>query len=220
MKCNQNNTCIYNPLRYNPEKHARNVYKNPIKYSEHGECPHRKDGNCFNNELQVAHIAKLRNTIIRHRAFLIATADYVKVDEHISYTDEKFIKSIGGEVTTFHNPKLGRTDRYVKINGWKSGTVKDYLKGFVSYLLAESFNYAKHTPILDKFTSINIEKWSDGVKVRLMGDIEDFNDPDIFNWETDEDEDYIWYCKQVDNIRMMIREPKPLKKEGELNTER
>ncbi len=220
MKCTEDNRCISNPKRYDPAKHARNTLKKPVQYWEHGDCPYRKDGNCNSVGRQLARIERLRDVVRKYRAFLETTKDWKIVKENISFRDQNFIRSIGGEVTSFNNPKLGRTDWFVKLKDWKSGTLQDYLNGFVSYHYKEISDYAKSTQLLDRFTMITKEKWSDGIKLRLMGDIEDFNDPDIFNWETDEDEDYIWYYKEVDNIRMIIRETKPSRKEGEFNTER
>ena len=220
MKCTEDNRCISNPKRYDPAKHARNTLKKPVQYWEHGDCPYRKDGNCNSVGRQLARIERLRDVVRKYRAFLETTKDWKIVKENISFRDQNFIRSIGGEITSFNNPKLGRTDWFVKLKDWKSGTLQDYLNGFVSYHYKEISDYAKSTQLLDRFTMITKEKWSDGIKLRLMGDIEDFNDPDIFNWETDEDEDYIWYYKEVDNIRMIIRETKPSRKEGEFNTER
>lgn len=220
MKCYEDNRCLSNPLRYDPAKHARNTLRRPVQYSEHGECPYRKNGLCHCVGLQVARIRILREQVRKYRVYLETVKGWKIVNENISFTDENFIRSIGGEITSFNNPKLGRTDWYVNLSGWKSGTLQDYLKGFVSYHMKEILNYAKESPILDKFTTITKEKWSDGIKLRLMGDVENFNDPDVYNWENEEDENHIWYFKEVDNIRMIIRETKPFRKEGEFNTER
>lgn len=132
MKCDANNTCLFNPLRCDPHKTARNTFRNPVKYHEHGECPYRRDGVCNCIEKQVIRIGSLRAKIVKYWAFLEAIKGWKIVKENISFTDETFIRSIGGEITSFNNPKLGRTDWFVKLKDWKSGTLQDYLNGFVS----------------------------------------------------------------------------------------
>lgn len=224
MKCKNDNACNHNPLRYNPEKHARNIYKNPVKYHEHGECPYRNEGNCNCIEKQIIRIEQLRDQVIKYRAFIEATKGWKIVKEHISFRDQNFIRSIGGEITSFNNPKLGRTDWFVKLKDWKDGTLYEYLSGFIDYNLEYisliSLNYGK---LVDRFDMVKITKLP--LRITLFGEIENFNDPDIYNWQSGNDEDgNTWFYKDttVHNVKVCIhiRETKPSRKEGEFNTER
>lgn len=204
MKCKSDNACLSNPLRYDPYKHGRNTFRNPVKYYEHGECPYRIDGMCNCVSLQVARIKTLRNQVIKYWGFLEAIKGWKIVKENISFSDENFIRSIGGEVTSFNNPKLGRTDWYVRLSGWKSGTLQDYLKGFVSrnleYIGDISINYSD---LLKRFDMIKI---TDN-KIQLFGELENFNDDSVFNWDTDEDVEFnTWFSKEfkVNGKRVII----------------
>jgi hypothetical protein len=194
MKCDANNTCSFNPLRYDPYKHDRNTFKNPVKYHEHGECPYRVDGACKCIKKQVARIRQLRDQAIKYWGFLEAIKGWKIVKENISFRDETFIRSIGGEITSFNNPKLGRTDWYVKLNDWKSGTLQDYLNGFVSrnleYIGNISINYFD---LVKRFDMIKITD----KKIELFGELENFNDDSIFDWNTDEDVEFnTWFSKE------------------------
>jgi len=222
MKCYEDNRCMSNPKRYEPDKHARNTFKRPVQYWEHGECPYRKDGNCLSIGRQIARIERLRDVVRKYRDFLEKTKGWKIVKENISFTDETFIRSIGGEITSFNNPKLGRTDWFVKLKDWKSGTLQDYLNGFVSrnleYIGNISINYSD---LVKRFDMIKITD----KKIELFGEIENFNDDSIFNWQSGNDEDgNTWFYKDttVHNVKVCIhiRETKPVKDDGEFNTER
>lgn len=194
MKCYEDNRCLSNPLRYDPAKHARNTLRRPVQYSEHGECPYRKNGLCHCVGLQVARIRILREQVRKYRVYLETVKGWKIVNENISFTDENFIRSIGGEITSFNNPKLGRTDWYVKLKNWKSGTLQDYLNGFIlrnlEYIGNISINYSD---LLKRFDMIKI---TDN-KIQLFGELENFNDDSIFDWDTDEDVEFnTWFSKE------------------------
>jgi hypothetical protein len=204
MKCYEDNRCLSNPLRYDPAKHARNTLRRPVQYSEHGECPYRKNGLCHCVGLQVARIRILREQVKKYRVYLETVKGWKIVKENISFTDENFIRSIGGEVTSFNNPKLGRTDWYVRLSGWKSGTLQDYLNGFVSrdleYIGDISINYSD---LLKRFDMIKITD----KKIELFGELENFNDDSVFNWDTDEDVEFnTWFSKEfkVNGKRVIV----------------
>lgn len=224
MKCTEDNRCISNPKRYDPAKHARNTLKKPVQYWEHGDCPYRKDGNCNSVGRQLARIERLRDVVRKYRAFLETTKDWKIVKENISFRDQNFIRSIGGEITSFNNPKLGRTDWFVKLKDWKDGTLYEYLSGFIDYNLEYisliSLNYGK---LVDRFDMVKITKLP--LRITLFGEIENFNDPDIYNWQSCDDENGdTWFYKDttVHNVKVCIhiRETKPVKDDGEFNTER
>jgi hypothetical protein len=204
MKCTEDNRCISNPKRYDPAKHARNTLKKPVQYWEHGDCPYRKDGNCNSVGRQLARIERLRDVVRKYRAFLETIKDWKIVKENISFRDQNFIRSIGGEITSFNNPKLGRTDWFVKIKDWKSGTLQDYLGGFVSrnleYIGNISMNYSD---LVKRFDMIKITD----KKIELFGELDNFNDNSIFDWNTDEDVEFnTWFSKEftVNGKRVIV----------------
>ena len=127
-------------------------------------------------------------------------------------------------MTSFNNPKLGRTDWFVKLKDWKDGTLYEYLSGFIDYNLEYisliSLNYHK---LVDRFDMVKITKLP--LRITLFGEIENFNDPDIYNWQSCDDENGdTWFYKDttVHNVKVCIhiRETKPVKNDGEFNTER
>lgn len=225
MKCNKTNACLGNPNRKSQKDDlARNYSRQPIREHEHGECPFRKNGKCTSDDMQIKRIRLLRQTIKDYRVY----ADEVKqgIGFKYEFTLKENLTKYGFKVKELVNPKNpNERNMYAfGLTGYKGGTVYDYLEGLVAYQLDKiDPTFISYVDLLKKFF-IKANLWSDGIKIELYGNFEDFNDESILNWESEFGFDTRWYGKEFmigkTKVQVNIRETLPPKKDGELNNER
>ena len=223
MKCNKTNACLGNPNRKNQSDDiSRNYSRQPILEHEHGRCSYRIDGKCASKDMQVKRIKLLRQTVKDYRAY----ADKIKHGVKCDYFAVDVLKKYGFKVEQLTNPKNpNERNMYAfGLTGYKGGTVYDYLEGLVAYQLDKiDPTFISYVDLLKKF-SIKANLWSDGIKIELYGDMEDFNDDSILTWESEFEFDTRWYEKEFmigkTKVQVNIRETLPPKKDGEFNNER
>lgn len=229
MKCKYDNACSHNPKRHREgQEIARNYGRQPVREWEHLPCPFRINGQCENKSVQIMRFKECRKIIKDYKIFLEKSSKGIKFyrEETLCENLEKYC---GAKIEYLKNPKDQQQ------NGWfifglnlkkKNPTTDDlreYVKGFVKYHLDhinKSFIY--YTGLLECFDIIRITKLP--LRIVLWGEIDNFNDPDIYNWEYQDSNLDTWFYKETEvngvKVGIHIKEKKPLLKEGELNTER
>lgn len=218
MKCNKDNSCYYNPKRHKEgQELARSYIRQPVRDHEHGTCPFRVNGMCESVEHQIDKLKRLRS-------YRNKVKGYVQIEYNPSYIDNLF-KMFKGFFINITNPVSRVKEFWYKppygVNiGFKGGDIGKFLNGIVDYHIDKIRDYDVPPSLLKGFDRVIMEKG----EIRLFADLENFNDESIFNYEKTEDENDFWYEKTLQKgdwkVKIFIREPKPLRKEGEFNTER
>lgn len=225
MKCKYDNACIHNPKRHREgQEIARNYTRQPVRDHEHKDCPYRVEGMCESKDNQIERIKSLRGLVRSLRDYRKKTSGYVQIEYNTSDIDNLF-KMFKGFFINIVNPVSRNKEFWYKppygVNiGFKGGDIGKFLNGIVEYQISKIKDYDIPVSLLKGFDRVIMESG----EIRLFANLENFNDESIFSYEKAEDENNIWYEKEIQKgiwkVRIFIRETKPVKNDGELNTER
>jgi hypothetical protein len=229
MKCDKTNACSYNPKQHKPyQDRVRNYTRQPVREGDHGICPYRIDGNCTLELLQLKRLAELRKIITDYKVYAEKASKGILFYREETLHDN-LIKYAGATIEKLTNPKTSVSNHYIfgidiKKKNPTSDDLREYVKGFVNYHLDRiDKNFFYYAGLLECFDQIKITKLP--LRITLWGDIDNFNDPSIYDWQSDDDlEFHTWFYKETEingvKVCLHIRETKPVKNDGELNTER
>jgi hypothetical protein len=225
MKCSSNNSCPYNPKRHREgQEIARSYTRQPVRDSDHGNCPFRINGMCESVEHQIVRIKNLRSLVKSLRDYRNKIKGYVQIEYNQSDIDNLF-KMFKGFFINITNPVSKIKEFWYKPPygvdiGFKGGEIGKFLNGIVEYQISKIKDYDVPVSLLKGFDRVIMERG----EIRLFAELKNFNDQSIFNYDKDDDEENIWYQKEIQKgiwkVRIFIRETRPFRKEGELNTER
>jgi hypothetical protein len=178
--------------------------------------------------MHILRIGFLRNEVLKYRTYLEKKSKgvyFARAYEHdVARKVEKYAK-----VEMLSNPRDPKDNGFYVFGlaGYKGSDMDEFLKGLIDYWLNKiTKELIYYNWLSEKFDMIKIVSWKDGIKIELFGDIENFNDDDIYNWsDTDQDTDFNkWYSKQFEidgvKVNVNIREKASFKEDGELNNER
>jgi len=175
MKCNEKNSCSFNPAREKPDP----IYPRLIRDHEHGECPHRVDGNCQSFDRQVAWIRHLRFQVKKVRHFRNTTKDLFPCNfDGLTENLVRSMKPVG-----IKNPKTGNYEYFLEkptakfrklYNGEELGTFFDKYLDYILYRNIHSYSIAEDLfkiAIMVQVKGRKITVWLDDV---VIDDMEEY----------------------------------------------